>query len=288
MTVSDIGLRHPTRVPEVGRSSRNLWLNLVFRRLNKVFERSESVWFDDDSRIVFFSDCHRGDNGRSDSFKHNKEITVRALDHYYRQGFTYVEIGDGDDLWQVSNFHSIVQAHGCVFDRLQRFQDEGRLYMILGNHEIGRGQRHLVRKGNLVAEEGLVLRHGESGKTIFVVHGHQADFFSDLLIPISRLTVRHLVKKLHALGLAHHQREISSLMNGAEMGANSFASRLEKPLVAWAEAHRRIIVCGHTHRAAYPLPGKPPYFNSGSCVYPGFITALSVGEEDTVQEISEE
>ncbi len=276
MTIGNIGLRRPAQAPEIGRPSGNLWTKLVFRRLNGVFERSETITFDDDSRIVFFSDCHRGNNGRSDSFKHNKAVTRWALNHYYDLGFTYVEIGDGDDLWQVPDFDSIVQAHRCIFDLLQRFQDGGRLYMILGNHEIGRGERHLVRKGNLLAKEGLVLRHRESGKAVFVVHGHQADFFSDLLMPISRLTVRHLVKNLHALGLAHHRREISSLMKVSERGQGYIASRLEKPLIAWAESYKRVIVCGHTHRAAYPMPGRPPYFNSGSCVYPGFITSLEL------------
>ena len=70
------------------------------KRLTKVFEAAKRIPFDDSSRIVFFSDCHRGDNGRTDPFARNKELFLHALNHYYREGFTYIEVGDGDDLWQ--------------------------------------------------------------------------------------------------------------------------------------------------------------------------------------------
>jgi len=255
-------------------SAGNLWTRVAFRKLNRVFEESEAIRIDDRSRFVFFSDCHRGDNGKSDAFKHNKEITMQAMERYYRQGFTYVEVGDGDDLWQVPSFRKIQSAHRCVFEQIRKFRDSGRLYMVLGNHEIRRGQKHLVRKGDMSVPEGLVLKHVETGKSIFVVHGHQADLFSGVITPVSRIVVRTIVKNLHAAGLVEHRKEISSLMNSRP--GQVLLSKLEKPLVAWAGAYRRILICGHTHRAAYPRPGDPPYFNTGSCVYPGFITALEL------------
>jgi UDP-2,3-diacylglucosamine pyrophosphatase LpxH len=272
MSVTELGVSGPGK--SISREvAGGLWMRFVFRSLNKVYETSEVVRINNRSKIVFFSDCHRGDNGKADAFRHNKAITAHAMNLYYRLGFTYVEVGDGDDLWQVPHFSKIERAHSCIFRQLRKFQDSGRLYIILGNHEIRPGQRHLVRKGNFVAPEGLVLKHEETGKSIFVVHGHQADFFSGFMIPISRLTVRYLVRKLHAVGWLTHQKEISALMS--ERGKR-FVSKMEKPLLAWAEAYRHILICGHTHRAAYPKPGDPPYFNSGSCVYPGFITALEL------------
>ncbi len=273
MSTGEIELRNGAKVFAFSATS-NLWLRFVFRRLNKVFEKSDVIRIDDRSRIVFFSDCHRGDNGRSDAFRHNKVITFHALGHYFREGFTYVEVGDGDDLWQVPRFEEIERAHSCIFERLRDFQKSGRLHMILGNHEIKPGQTHFVRKGNMAASEGLVLEHVEAGRSIFVVHGHQADFFSGFMIPVSRLAVRHIVRKLHAAGVVKHRKEISSIMNSPV--AKYAASKLEKPLVEWARTYRSILICGHTHRAAYPRPGSPPYFNAGSCVYPGFITAIEL------------
>jgi hypothetical protein len=29
---------------------------------------------------------------------------VAALDHYWREGFTYIEGGDGDELWEHKDF----------------------------------------------------------------------------------------------------------------------------------------------------------------------------------------
>jgi len=52
---------------------------LAHRRLTEVFEAAQRVPFDDDSRIVFFSDCHRGDNSRADGFARNKALFLHAL-----------------------------------------------------------------------------------------------------------------------------------------------------------------------------------------------------------------
>jgi len=70
------------------------------KRLTEVFEMAEEVPFDDSSKIVLFSDCHRGDNGWADDFAHNQSLFFFALEHYYAQGFTYIEIGDGDELYE--------------------------------------------------------------------------------------------------------------------------------------------------------------------------------------------
>jgi len=40
----------------------------VASRLSEVFESSGEIPFDDSSKLVFFSDCHRGDNSWTDDF----------------------------------------------------------------------------------------------------------------------------------------------------------------------------------------------------------------------------
>ncbi len=68
------------------------------KRLTEVFESSEKIKLDDTSRFILFSDCHRGDNSWADDFAHNQNIYFHALTRYYDEGFTYIEIGDGDEL----------------------------------------------------------------------------------------------------------------------------------------------------------------------------------------------
>ena len=51
--------------------------------------------FDDASRYIIMSDCHRGDGSVSDEFLKDKNVYLAAMDHYWKEGFTYIE-GGGD------------------------------------------------------------------------------------------------------------------------------------------------------------------------------------------------
>ena len=107
------------------------------QRLEWILGTAKQVGFDDSSRLVFFADCHRGDNGRADIFARNKGLFLDALQHYYQHGFTYVEVGDGDDLWQNRRFSAVRKAHERVFDLFHKFDRQQRLHLIAGNHDTG-------------------------------------------------------------------------------------------------------------------------------------------------------
>lgn len=64
-----------------------------FKRLSEVFESAEEIPFDDFSKIIIMSDCHRGDGSWADNFSKNKNIYYAALTYYYRNNFTYIELG---------------------------------------------------------------------------------------------------------------------------------------------------------------------------------------------------
>jgi UDP-2,3-diacylglucosamine pyrophosphatase LpxH len=240
---------------------------LAHRRLTQVFEAAKRVPFDDDSRIVFFSDCHRGDNSRADGFARNEALFLHALNHYYRAGFTYVEVGDGDELWKNRRFSAVRRAHGRVFDLLHRFDRQGRLHLIVGNHDIQGSQRSRVEKDGLVAHEGLVLHHSRTRQRVFVVHGHQVDFKSDRLRVVGRFAARHVWKRLQLLGLGSRPSRAGGTRN---------RERIQQRIVEWLQANRQIVICGHTHRPVCAAYGAPPYFNTGSCLYAGYITGLEI------------
>jgi UDP-2,3-diacylglucosamine pyrophosphatase LpxH len=237
------------------------------RRLNEAFEAAKRVFFDDSSRIVLFSDCHRGNNGRADEFARNADLFLHALTYYYRQGFTYVEVGDGDDLWKNRRFGDIWRAHRHIFDLLHRFNQQNRLHLIVGNHDIQGKRGQPVAKDGIVTHEGLILHHCTTGQRIFVVHGHQADFKSEHLQAVSRLMVRYIWKLLQTLGFRNE--------TGRE-GITQKRKKIDQRLTEWAEFHHHVVICGHTHRPMYPMHGAPPYFNTGSCVIPGNITGLEI------------
>ena len=79
----------------------------VSSRLTEVFQSAPEIQFDDTSRLIFFSDCHRGDNSWADNFSKNQNVYFRALEYYFNEGFTYFELGDGDELYENKYFSDI-------------------------------------------------------------------------------------------------------------------------------------------------------------------------------------
>ncbi len=263
------------------------------RRLTEVLETAREVPFDDSSRVVFFSDCHRGDNSRIDAFARNKDMFLHALTHYYREGFIYIEVGDGDELWHNRRFSDVRRAHGRVFDLFHEFGRQGRLHLILGNHDIQNGRRDVVEKDGIVAHEGLVLRHSRTGQRLFVAHGHQADPSSDRFCAVSRFVVRYVWRPLKYLGFGTATGQWEDIQREAtckdrlvkrlrawearigQRGLEWSQETIERRIIGWLRSHWQITICGHTHRPACAAYGTP-YFNAGSCVYPGYITGLEI------------
>ena len=71
------------------------------KRLGRLFETAPRIPFSNKSKIVLFSDCHRGDGGAADNFAKNQNIYFHALNYYYENGFAYFELGDGEELWKI-------------------------------------------------------------------------------------------------------------------------------------------------------------------------------------------
>lgn len=255
-------------------------------RLTTVFSQAEELEFDDSSRFIIFSDCHRGDNSWADDFAPNQQLLFFALQHYFEEGFAYIEAGDGDELWENRSFAVIRNAHSHIFWLMQQFHLDHRLYMIYGNHDIVRQDPDVVRDtlytyyderedaqlpllDGITVHEGLVLRHAVAGKRIFVVHGHQADPWTDRFWRVSRFMVRHVWRHLQLLGF---RDPTSAAMNYRKRGI------IEQRLIAWIAANHQMMIAGHTHRSVFPRLGEPLYFNTGSCVHPRCITGIEIAD----------
>lgn len=107
-----------------------------YSRLSKSFEGALRLPLTERSKYVFISDCHRGVGNSNDNFLKNQNLYYAALQHYYRLGYTYIELGDGDELWENRSMKQIMEAHGNVFLLLSRFHEQHRLYMLYGNHDM--------------------------------------------------------------------------------------------------------------------------------------------------------
>lgn len=253
--------------------------------LTRVLESAKEISFDDSSRIVLMSDCHRGDDTWADDFSKNQYIYFAALSHYYDYNYTYIEIGDGDELWKNKNYSDIVRVHGDVFWLLSRFFNEGRFYSIFGNHDIVKNgrigkrrhysyfdeyeNRNITLFDDITHHEGLVLKHRVTDGSIFLVHGHQADYMNYRLWRLTRFQVRYFWRPLESFGI-----------NDPTSAAKNYDKKvlIEKKLIDWVTANNQMLIAGHTHRPMFPEPGEPPYFNDGSCVHPRSITAIEIAD----------
>ena len=253
-------------------------------RLAQVFKSAKEIPFGDTSKLIVLSDCHRGDNSWADDFAHNQHLFFHALTHYYNEGFTYIELGDGDELLENRRFSDIRLAHSHVFWLLSKFHTENRLHLVWGNHDIERRDPSVVestlyryfhhRHGadevlfeGVKVQEGLILRHLYTDRKILLVHGHQGDLLSDRLWRLGSFFVRHFWRHLQLLGVRDPTSPAKSLHKQA---------RVEKRLIAWAKASGQMLITGHTHRPRFPDDGTAPYFNDGSCVHPRCITGIEI------------
>ena len=252
--------------------------------LTKVFHSSEEVLFDDSSKIVIMSDCHRGDGSWGDNFSNNQNLYFAALNFYYDKEFTYIELGDGDELWENRNLEQIIAIHSNVFWLLSKFYHEDRLYMLYGNHDMVKKKSDYVAYKcntfydesikkcvplfpNIKFHEGLILKNTETGNKIFLTHGHQVDFLNYNLWKLARFLVRYLWRPLELVGF----RDPTSASKNYEK-----KNVIEKHLANWAEKEKQMIIAGHTHRPVFPKLGEPLYFNDGSCIHPRCITAMEI------------
>ncbi len=252
---------------------RNTLRRRAYRRMTQALTSAQRIVFDDNSRLIFFSDLHRGDNSPSDAFAQNEALFLEALGHYYDEGYTYVEVGDGDELWQNRRLSAVKAAHRRTFDLIHAFASENRLQMLFGNHDIRSSephfifQQHRLTKDGLTAHEGLLLEHAGTDQRVFVVHGHQVDFKSDALYRIARFVNRHIWRPIQNLGISNGATSIIESRN---------RGTLRRRISEWIETHKQMVICGHTHTPKFPQPGETPYFNTGSGVFDGFITGLEI------------
>lgn len=262
----------------------------TLKSLSKVFESAQEILFDDTSKIVLMSDCHRGDGTWADNFAKNQNLYFAALNYYYDKNYTYIEIGDGDELWENKRFSDIFNMHKDVFWILSKFYHQNRLYFIYGNHDIVKKdpsfaqnylyqyydpheKREIPLFENITIHEGLVLKHRFTGNKIFLVHGHQVDPINSTFWKISRFLIRYLWKPLESYGIKN-----------ATSPAKNYKKKdnVDKKLLEWVVKNKHMLIAGHTHRPMFPEVGEISYFNDGSCIHPRCITAIEI-ENGTIK-----
>lgn len=266
------------------------WHDIAHAQLDKAYQLSPHLKFDNHSRLIFISDAHRGVNNRDDMFAPNAGLFLHALTHYYNEEYTFVEVGDGDELWHNRNFNDIRRTYSQIFDLFAKFSQQDRLHLIIGNHDSPRGLFDPLEKDGIPVYQGLRLTYSPTGQKLFAVHGHQADPSGDKKWGFHRWQSRYVMKYLLRGGIDkfHHFAEpkpdlpepvrLRRLPVWFGDWAMTKAYELESAIQLWLAKEQQIVISGHTHMINFPRKDELPHINTGHCITPGYLTGLEIDQ----------
>lgn len=186
-----------------------------------------------ETRIVFMSDFHLGDGGKSDDFRRNADLVSGALASYYlKKDWRLVLNGDIEDLYKFKAA-KIRAAYGALYDILQAFSRGPGLVKIVGNHDLG---LLLHDDYEFPLENALRLDRGDG--SFLVYHGHQSSRLFMKYNHLSDFLVRYIADplKIHNTDVAMTSRK--------RFKAERRMYRVSKDLGI-------ISIVGHTHRPLF-------------------------------------
>lgn len=108
----------------------------AYSRISKGFETALVLPLNHSSKYVLMSDCHRGRGNANDNFLKNEYLYLAAMKFYFKKGFTYLELGDGDELWENRSIEEIKEMHKSSFQAIGDYYKNHRMYALYGNHDM--------------------------------------------------------------------------------------------------------------------------------------------------------
>ncbi len=246
-----------------------------------------------EGKYIVFSDQHKGNASWADDFHNCCKNYISALQYYHTQGFTFINLGDSEELWKFTATE-ILQAQAASFITEASFQPN-RYIKVFGNHDIiWKNKLDVSMLLNkyftlpLPVYEGVLLRsEGENKKLdILLTHGHQGDKMSDNNA-FSTWLVAHIWVPL--------QRYLRINPNSPSHDY-ALRNRHNQMMYQWSSEQKDLLlVTGHTHQPVFAsgkyynhpsndiATGKPKdqlqpsYFNTGCCcLNDGDITGIEI------------
>ncbi len=159
-------------------------------------------------RFIVFSDQHRGAKNGADDFMIAEPNYLAALDYYFHNGYSFISLGDSEELWE-NSLLAVIKHNRATFESEKKFISQKKFYKIFGNHDLY-WANDIFAQRNLKSIYGQTLRVYEgvqlqlktrnpepdsvsstltthdsqlttynSSLTFFLTHGHQGDAASD-------------------------------------------------------------------------------------------------------------
>jgi predicted phosphodiesterase len=250
-------------------------------------------------RFIIFSDHHKGNKDPGDDFAGNEPNYLAALEYYLQNKFTYINLGDAEELWKYTP-QQVISKNMTALKAEAKFQQHKRYFKTFGNHDLTWKNKldvdlwfRNIFTLPLPVYEGILLKTtiNEKMLSILLTHGHQGDKMSDNNA-FSTWLVAHIWRPL--------QRYLEINVNTP---AKDFTLRDRHNIMMyeWSSRHEGLLlVTGHTHKPVFAsglysshpnntidvdkieAAGKrkrliPSYFNSGCCCYnDGDITGIEI------------
>jgi hypothetical protein len=205
------------------------------------------------SKLVIFSDHHKGSRDGADDFRRCERAYNAAVAYYYRLGYTLVVLGDVEELWEEWP-QNVLKAYPHTLELEGKFHQDGRYLRFWGNHDDAWSHPDLVEQWLIPAlggdplkvRETLILhvRDGEEelGR-LFLVHGHQGTLDSERIAPVSKFFVRYIWRPI--------QRILKFSFNTP---AKDFELRHahDSAMYFWSQLQEKVVlIAGHTHRPVF-------------------------------------
>ncbi|MGC4100162.1 metallophosphoesterase [Ferruginibacter sp.] len=243
-------------------------------------------------KFIIFSDQHKGSRDSADDFANNENNYLKALDYYKQQQFSFINMGDSEELWKYKP-EQVLPNNEKVFAAEAAFQPNN-YFKTFGNHDlIWKNKLDINRYLTpyfampLPVYEGIILKTIVNGQTlhIFCTHGHQGDKMSDNNA-FSTWIVAHIWTPL--------QRYLRINVNTPSKD-DALLNKHNKLMHQWSSNRKNVLlITGHTHKpvfasgkySSHPSNNierdandklKPSYFNTGCCCFSdGDITSIEI------------
>jgi predicted phosphodiesterase len=246
------------------------------------------------NKFIIFSDQHKGNRDKADDFANNEFNYISALSFYRQQNFSYINLGDGEELWKYK-METVLPNNEKAFAAESTFQPNN-FFKVFGNHDLiwknkTDTKRYLKKYFTqpLPIYEAIILKINIDNKKldIFCTHGHQGDKLSDNNA-LSSWLVAHI--------WAPVQRYLQINVN-APSKDDTLRNKHNKIMYQWSSQQKNVLlITGHTHQPVF-ASGKysthpsnnierdthqniwPTYFNTGCCCFnDGDITGIEIAD----------
>ncbi|EOR93306.1 hypothetical protein ADIARSV_3517 [Arcticibacter svalbardensis MN12-7] len=163
-------------------------LTTLFNKIqNKPGNHGLIIDFDNTSKLVIFSDQHKGSRNFNDDFARSEKNYLAALNYYNQENYLYCNLGDSEELWK-NTLTGVLKSNTATFDQEHLFSQRNAFIKVFGNHDLYWDNDPLapltlekVYGQKIKIYEGVILRMvlKNTPLSIFLTHGHQGDLQSD-------------------------------------------------------------------------------------------------------------